>query len=59
MDQQTAKTVADQIVTALTDDMLDRSGLQQALEDCDADVRDEISSTWMKLIQDILHRNIF
>lgn len=58
MNRQIAKVIADQIVTALTDDMLDRSGLQQALEDCDDEVRDEISSTWMKLIEDVLHTNI-
>lgn len=58
MDRKKAKAVADQIVTALTDDMLDRSGLQQALEDCDDDVRDEISSTWISIIEGILQENI-
>lgn len=52
-----AKAIADQIVKAITDDMLDRSGLQNALEECDDEVRDEISATWMKLIEDILHTN--
>lgn len=58
MDRMKAKIVADQIVTAITDDMLDRSGLQNALEDCDDDVRDEISTTWMRISEGILQEHI-
>lgn len=58
MNSQIAKLIADQIVTAITDDMLDRSGLQNALEDCDDETRDEISATWMRKVQEILHANI-
>lgn len=58
MNRQIATLIADQIVTAVTDDMLGRSGLQQALEDCDDEVRDEISAAWMKLVERILHDNI-
>lgn len=58
MNRQIAQVIADRIVTALTDDMLDRSGLQQALEDCDDDVRDEMSTTWMRIVAGILHENI-
>jgi hypothetical protein len=58
MDEHMARTIADQIVTAITDDMLDRSGLQNALEECDDDVRDEISSYWMRIIQEILQKHI-
>lgn len=58
MNRDIAKVIADEIVTAITDDMLDRSGLQNALEECDDEVRDEISATWMRLVQEILHSNI-
>jgi hypothetical protein len=58
MNRQIARLISDQIVTAITDDMLDRDGLQNALEECDDEVRDEISSAWMSKIQEILHANI-
>ena len=58
MQTDLARKIADEIVTAITDDMLDRSGLQNALEECDDDVRDEIRATWMKTIQGILHAHI-
>jgi hypothetical protein len=58
MNRQIARLIADQIVTAITDDMLDRSGLQNALEECDDEARDEISKSWMQKILDILHTNI-
>lgn len=58
MNRQIAKVIADQIVTAITADMLDRSGLQNALEECDDEVRDEISSAWISKVEEILHANI-
>jgi hypothetical protein len=58
MNRDIAKGIADKIVTAITDDMLDRSELQNALEECDDEARDEISATWMKLVETVLHENI-
>jgi len=42
--------VANDIVEAILDDLQDRSGLQNAWDDCDADIQDEIREKWRELV---------
>jgi hypothetical protein len=49
-ERKTARAVVDKIV----DDITDRSGLGNAWEGIDADVREEIRKTWTDIVEDAL-----
>lgn len=44
--------MAKAIVRRIIDDLTDRSGLRQAWEDIDKDVRREITRAWVKIVED-------
>jgi len=46
--------VAREIVLAIEDDLLDRRGLRQELEQIDEETREAIRSTWIDKVDDIL-----
>ncbi len=49
-DERSNREVASDAVQAILDDMSDRSGLQNAWDEIDADIQDEIREEWTKLV---------
>lgn len=48
------KQVAEDIILAILDDMSDRSGLGNAIEEIDSETLEEIKSKWVEAIASIL-----
>ncbi len=46
--------IATKIVKKIEEDILDRRGLGNELEQCDGDIRREIRNTWKEIIVNIL-----
>lgn len=46
--------IAAEIVDEITEDLLDRSGLQNAMEEIGEDTRDEIRAYWMDIVIEAL-----
>jgi hypothetical protein len=54
MNEKQMKRIAWEIVDGITEDLLDRSGLQNVMEDIDESTRDEMRSTWSEIVLEAL-----
>lgn len=53
-----ADTRAKAIVERILNDLVDRSGFQNIWEECDEDIQNEIRCEWIKIITDVLMKEV-